>query len=104
MRESGSDLDNWTIGGVAITVAAAIAASVLFLQALVYHWQAKEHEKKTVIPQALRDHQSLQASKLNDYAWVDREKGLVRIPIDQAMNLFLSEATAHHGQPGGENP
>ena len=27
--------------------------------------------------------------RLNEYAWVDREQGVVRIPIDRAMHLML---------------
>jgi hypothetical protein len=32
---------------------------------------------------------------LNSYGWVDRQKGIVHIPIDQAMELMVREA----GQP-----
>jgi hypothetical protein len=31
---------------------------------------------------------------LNSYGWVDREKGVVRIPVDEAMELWLAERTA----------
>jgi hypothetical protein len=33
-----------------------------------------------------------QAAGLRKYAWVDRERGLVRIPIDVAITLELEEA------------
>jgi len=36
---------------------------------------------------ALRQQQS---EKLNSYGWVDRSNGIVRIPIDRAMDLIAS--------------
>lgn len=36
---------------------------------------------------ALRQQQS---EKLNSYGWVDRSNGIVRIPIDHAMDLIAS--------------
>lgn len=35
----------------------------------------------------LRDYQADQRSKLQGYAWADRERGLVRIPIERAMAM-----------------
>ena len=37
---------------------------------------------------------------LNEYAWVDRNSGVVRIPIDRAMNIVASRApkAAEHSQ------
>ncbi len=32
-----------------------------------------------------------QLEVLNSYGWVDREKGVVRIPIDRAMELVIAE-------------
>jgi hypothetical protein len=32
-------------------------------------------------------------SLLNDYGWVDREKGIVRIPIDEAMRQLLDRSS-----------
>jgi hypothetical protein len=39
--------------------------------------------------QALRDHEQ---STLTSYGWVDREAGVVRIPIDRAMEITLERA------------
>ena len=45
-----------------------------------------------------------QERELNSYGWVDREKGVVRIPIDRAIEmslereLFKSEAPAEEGK------
>ena len=40
-----------------------------------------------------RDLAALRAEKraiLDEYAWIDRDKGIVRIPIDRAMSLLIA--------------
>ena len=40
---------------------------------------------------------------LTTYAWVDSSKGIVRIPIQRAMDLMVNEAYAKQkGQPTGK--
>jgi hypothetical protein len=39
--------------------------------------------------QALRDLRAAEDKTLNGYGWVDRNNGIVHIPIDQAMKLTL---------------
>ncbi len=49
-------------------------------------------------PDPIEDLNSLRASEhnlLNDYGWVDPKAGVVRIPIDQAMQLMVQR-----GLPG----
>ncbi|MDO9708769.1 hypothetical protein [Paracraurococcus lichenis] len=38
----------------------------------------------------LRDYQAAQAARLSAYAWVDRERGQVRIPIGRAMEMVAA--------------
>jgi hypothetical protein len=35
--------------------------------------------------------------QLNSYGWVDEERGVVRIPIEQAMGLLVQEARESRG-------
>ena len=35
-----------------------------------------------------------QAERLASYAWVDREKGVVRVPIERAIELVLRDASS----------
>lgn len=37
----------------------------------------------------MRDHE---AAALTDYSWIDRDKGIVRLPIQRAMELTIQEA------------
>ena len=48
----------------------------------------------------LADFSSRKKTILNEYAWVDRNNGVVRIPIDRAMDIVASRAAkaAEHSQ------
>jgi len=39
--------------------------------------------------EGLREQRRRDAEILRSYGWVDRERGLVRVPIDRAMDLLL---------------
>ena len=60
--------------------------------------------------QSLRDYEeyrSEQESKLNSYSWIDREKGIVRVPISRAMDLATKRGLpvpAPANQPPGASP
>lgn len=43
-----------------------------------------------------------QLELLNSYGWVDREQGVVRIPIDRAMELLIAEPRGGAGMAGEE--
>ena len=38
----------------------------------------------------LRDYQAAQRARLSGYAWTDRERGMVRIPIERAMAMIAA--------------
>lgn len=48
----------------------------------------------------LREHQRRHAQRMDGYAWLDREAGLVRIPIRRAMEIMA----AQHDHAGGRAP
>lgn len=48
----------------------------------------------------LREHQRRHAQRMDGYAWLDREAGLVRIPVRRAMEIMA----AQHDQAGGRAP
>jgi hypothetical protein len=39
---------------------------------------------------------------LNEYRWIDRERGIVRIPIERAMELVVQRSDA--ARPAGDKP
>jgi hypothetical protein len=49
---------------------------------------------------------SSEEETLRNYAWIDREKGVVRIPIERAMEIIAREGlpTRKEGRSGAETP
>jgi hypothetical protein len=48
-------------------------------------------------PKDLKQYQAAQGEILNSYGWVDQKAGLVRIPIDQAMDILLQKGLPVRG-------
>ncbi len=69
---------------------------VVLLQAFFYHAQRAEDERKAAVtsPAELRALQAEQRAQLAGYRWLDREKGVVAIPIEDAMRLEAERLNA----------
>ncbi len=52
----------------------------------------------------LRDYQAAQRARLEGYAWADRERGLVRIPIERAMEMIAARGAAAYAPPDAPAP
>ncbi|MBZ5501213.1 MAG: hypothetical protein LAN59_03090 [Acidobacteriia bacterium] len=50
----------------------------------------------------LKDYCEAQQQDVNSYAWVDRSSGVVRVPVDRAMDLLLARGLA--ARPVSEAP
>lgn len=91
------------VGGVAIAIVVTLVAARMLLHA----WRPAESggiapaptaplEASAPIklqPDPVRDieaYRGEQRKRLSSYAWVDRERGIVRIPIEQAMQALAS--------------
>jgi len=48
-------------------------------------------------PQDLKQYKAAQDEILNNYGWVDRQAGIVRIPIDRAMDILLQKGLPVRG-------
>jgi hypothetical protein len=48
-----------------------------------------EPRLQVTAPKDLRQYKAAQDEILNSYGWVDRQAGVVRIPVDRAMDLLL---------------
>lgn len=70
-----------------------ILAVVLLAQVLFYNVQRVEDETKLYAarPRELADLQAQQLSRINETRWVDQAKGVVAIPIDQAIERYVTE-------------
>src|SRR3990172_9852623 len=68
-------------------------AIIIGLQALFYSVEQEENVEK-VYSQSAEELAHLRAEQLellNSYRWIDREKGVVGIPIDRAMEMTVQE-------------
>ena len=89
------------------TIAAILAAISLLLILLFHHFQNAEKVNPVVAPafeaplappapriQAnpevdIQNYMQSQQQILNTYGWIDRQGGIVRLPIDRAMDLLM---------------
>src|SRR6185437_14333615 len=87
-----------SIVGLAIALAVGIGLGLVALFGGLEHPLARaEHNpmpEPHLQPHPLRDRQrydAAQRAKLSGYHWVDRNAGIVRIPIDRAMRIIAQQ-------------
>ncbi len=51
-------------------------------------WGVRTGEERLEI---LRDHREREQAELSAYGWIDRQQGIVRLPIERAMELTVEE-------------
>jgi hypothetical protein len=105
-------VDGRTIARIALVIFAVIVATLVLLSGLARYYRLQHPEVSGVYPvptppridpaprTELQRYLAEQRIRLESYAWVDRERGLVHIPIERAMALYAAEA-ARGNQPRG---
>lgn len=74
---------------------------VVGLQALFYHVEDDLYSQIYAEPQLdVKMVKAQQLELLASYGWVDREKGVVRIPIDRAMEMVVADPSGGGGTEG----
>jgi hypothetical protein len=56
-----------------------------------------EPRLQVTAPKDLEQYKAAQDEILNNYGWVDQQAGIVRIPIDRAMDILLQKGLPVHG-------
>ena len=107
-------VDARAMSGLALAVWALIGASLLAVLALIAFLSGGAAAVASKAPRAAPNAPILQSTPANDlaalraqkrtlldrYAWIDRDRGLVRIPIERAIDLIVaSRGAAAPGQP-----
>ncbi len=94
------DTDAPLIAVVGMVGSLLVVILIVALQALYYRTEQAEFVRKVVSeqPLELRDLQAKQLDLLNHPRWVDRNAGVVAVPIDRAMELVLRDGA---GPPAG---
>ena len=75
---------------------------VLVLVAATPHGNTYEAKRAEAREKKLNDARNTATGELNSYAWVDKGKGIARIPIDRAMQLTLRDLASK--KPAPANP
>jgi hypothetical protein len=75
---------------------------VLVLVAATPHGNTYEAKRAEAREKKLNDARNAATRELNSYAWVDKGKGIARIPIDRAMQLTLRDLASK--KPAAANP
>lgn len=96
--EEGADPNGfWTavVGGIGVVVTMAI---IVALQALFNRVDADERQRKIydAVSNELTRARAEQLEGMNTYGWVDKDAGVVAIPIDKAMELTVRDLQISH--------
>src|SRR5438477_12777101 len=75
---------------------------VLVLVAATPHGNTYEAKRAEAREKKLNDARNAATKELNSYAWVDKGKGIARIPIDRAVQLTVRELASK--KPTAANP
>jgi hypothetical protein len=80
---------NITVMGICAAVGTFVI--IIGLQSMYYRFESQEYQRKVVTAPTVGPDSLLndQRSRLNAYGWIDRERRLVGIPIDDAMTLTV---------------
>jgi len=74
---------------------------VLVLVAATPHGNTYEAKRAEAREKKLNDTRNAATGELNSYSWVDKGKGIARIPIDRAMELTVAELAQKKPAPAG---
>lgn len=104
IRHETTDVNVWAVGKFAIGLVAVTVISVILLFGLLRFFQSREETSvaNTVEPTKLFPQPQLQKTPILDlkaihaeedklltgYAWVDEKKGVVRIPVELAIDVL----------------
>jgi hypothetical protein len=93
LGERGGDPQTSSTLVVAVVGAILVFVIIVALQAFFYHSEETERAKKVyaVAPEELARLRATQQEQISTYRWVDRDRRIVAIPIDRAMELTVRD-------------
>jgi len=110
-----TDVNIWAVGKFGIALVVVCVVSVALLWGLLKYFQSQEAtsvattiEPTKLFPQPqlqrtpILDLRAIRAEEdkiLNSYAWVDQPKGVVRIPVAQAIEILAARGLPAHTTP-----
>ncbi|HEY1239063.1 MAG TPA: hypothetical protein VGF16_00845 [Bryobacteraceae bacterium] len=120
MRHEHRDVNVWAVGKVGIALVLTTIASLLLMFGMFRYLEVRENAAQiqpttfSINPNALPPEPNVmfnqhepqnreeilgnEEKQLKEYGWVDKEHGVVRIPIDRAMDLVVQRGVPAHPQ------
>ena len=91
--------DNLDIHGIVlnVTVFALVTVIVVISLQIVYFVASEQQFRRKVVEVPAAEVEALnrkQSEELRGYRWIDRERGIVSIPIDRAIALVARESSS----------
>jgi hypothetical protein len=100
-QEEGINVNGLVFAGVVSTV--LVIGSVIALTAMYHNFEGSMAAKVQAEPYAAAgNYQSDQDKVLGSYGWVDEKKGVVAIPIEQAMDIMARRASQTPAKTAGQ--
>ena len=109
-----TDVNVWAVGKFAIGLVVVCVVSIALLFGLLKFFQSREEtsvantvEPTKIFPQPqlqktpIPDLKAIRAEEdklLSGYAWVDQPKGVVRIPVDRAIEVLAQRGLPTRGE------
>src|SRR5262245_506295 len=91
------DIDAAKLAFIAVVGAVLVLLTGILVKVLFHHIEGQLFMQHNLPPaRALVQYRTEQQEKLHHYSWVDRDKQVVAIPIEQAMTLTVKELQAAH--------
>ncbi len=92
------DLDTGKLALLGFVSAITVFAAIVAAQVVYGHFAARELARKEIaVPNVeAEDVLHQQQAKLAQYGWIDRNQGVVAIPIERAMQLVVSESQSSY--------
>ena len=87
----------YTPGIVVAGFVASVATFVIIVGLQALYLSLEKSQQREAAQNAINTSESLmaeQSSRLNQYGWIDRQNGIVSIPIDRAIVLTAAELAA----------
>jgi hypothetical protein len=116
------DVNIWAIGKVAIGLVLTTIASMLLVLGVFRYFEVQENARQAPPaagftagklppeprllenePANLKQYRAVEDQVLNGYQWADQKKGVVKIPIDQAIDRLVQKGLPVRAQNGPQS-
>lgn len=92
--EKKTGFNTFAVGASALAALIVVWVLAQFLQGGFLAARALEHDAKVLAPvdEARRDYRGQQQARLDEgYRWIDKEQGVVGVPLERAIELVVAE-------------